>query len=266
MRKYQKCFLLIITTLLFCSGCTIGGKKDTVLPNKDLVQGLMHVNQYLLAHSKALKGDVVISATGKGSYEGSNLQINLRSSNEKNSVTLSGNVSSQTALFLIDSLAATQLKESAINLDLVSLNQEYQIGEGGNASGQYLTINEDMLTPFFKTNSLYFETVENQMTFAKGLAKQIVATNTEVIRDKGTFITYTLEVQTDSLSYLLPVSLPINSQKTHVRIVQNQQTKAISHVDLVIYEDKIANSDRTLEFDMDISLQFNMDFEGEQNG
>lgn len=261
MKRWKKYLLLIVVTLLTCSACRPNMGKESNFPNKELVQGLIRMNQYFLAQSKMLVGDVVISARGKGSYEGSNFQIQLRSSNTKNTVTLNGNVSSQTALFLIDSIASTKLKESGIDIDLATVSQEYKIGETGNMSAQFVTINEDMLTPFFKTNKLYFETEENQIVFAKGLSKQIIATNTEVIRDKGIFTTYTLEVQADSLAAILPLQLPQNSAKTHMRIIQNQETKDISRLDVVVYEDRIANNDRTLEFDLDVSLQFHTSFE-----
>lgn len=266
MKKYRTFFLLASIILLFCAGCAKGVETDATFPNKDLVQGLIGVNQHFLTHSQSLSGDVVISAVGKGSYEGSNLKINLRSSNEKNSVVLSGNVSSQTVLYLIDTLAATKLQGTGINIDLVSLNQEYQVGNTGNMSAQYVTLNEDVLTPFLKTNALYFETYENQVAFAKMISRQIIATDTEVIRDKGVFTTYTFEIQAASLAYILPFNIPNNNQKTHMRIVQNQQTKEISHLSVVVYEDKISNGDQTLEFDIDISLQFDMRLKEGKNG
>ncbi|MGL4662656.1 MAG: hypothetical protein ACRCV7_03105 [Culicoidibacterales bacterium] len=265
MRKGIYRFYIITMLIITCTGCTSKWNENTYYPNKDLVQGFIQLNQYLLEHSQVIKGDVVISAIGKGNYEGSGLQIALRSTNEKNSVSLSGNVSSQTAFYILDSLASTQLKKSGIKIDLASVSREYQIGETGNLSSQFLMLDEDILTPFFKTNALYFETESNKVAFAQGLSKRIISSDTEVYRDKGVFSVYVLELQTDSLSYILPFDVPSKGPKSHVRITQNQETKQITHIDIIVYKDKIANQDQSLSFDIDVSLQFNVEMGGQKH-
>lgn len=257
--------IISVLFLLLLSGCT-QNKVSENYPNKDLVDGLLRTNQYFLENSKKLKGDVVISAVGKGTYQGSALEIALCSTNEKNSINVKGNVSSQTVLFIIDSLAKTKLNGSGFKIDLTSASQEYKLGENGNASSQFLTLNEDVLTPFFKTNALYFETDENKVAFAKELSQKITATTTEVLPGGDVNSIYTLELQGDSLSYILPFTVPSHSQKMQLRIIQNQKTKALSRFDVIVYKDRIANQEQTLAFDIDVSLQFNIKMEDAVNG
>lgn len=260
-KKIQFFVLIFLSFLLF--GCNSVAKGENQgYPNKDLVNSLLEINQYFLENSRTLTGNVVISASGKGVYQGSGLEIVLNSTNEKNSVQLKGNVSSQTALFLIDSLAATDLNGSGFELDLASVSREYQLGETGNLSGRYLTLNEDVLTPFFKTNALYFETHANKVAFAKGLSKQLISSTTEVQASGEIYSVYTMSLNTDSLSYVLPFTIPSSSQPVNIRLVQNQNSQKLSHIDMIIYKDRIANQDQTLAFDIDVSLQFDVRLDG----
>lgn len=266
MNKKMRIFMSAFLILLLAGCSTRMNESVRSIPNQALVEGLLATNKYFLENSKQLKGDIVISAAGKGAYQGSSLEIMLRSTSEKNSMNVKGNVSSQTALFLVDSLAKTNLNGSGFKLDLASVSQEYQLGNTGNLSTQFLTLNEDVLTPFFKTNALYFETEDNKIAFAQGLSQHIVSSQTDVASNNEINTIYTLELKTDSLSYILPFTVPSYSQKVRVRIVQNQKTKSLQHLDIVIYQDRIANKEQTLIFDIDVSLQFDVRMDGEHNG
>lgn len=257
--------LVISTSLLV--GCTTQSNQPKNIPSEDVVDTFIATNQYLEKNTTNIQGEVLLDVSLAASYQGSTAQLKIASDNDENTVSYRGALSLETVLYVLDQITNSNTQNQvALSIDLAAVENTYKLTENGNGGNQFLKFNDDALTPFFKTNSLYFETHENKVSFGEMVNKNLVSTDINKVEKDGTSINekvITIKTEPGKILNGLPLISNFQSENTNmnIKLYQYEGSETFHKCDIVLYEYVIKDKSGTAQFSANFTLSLDLGIE-----
>ncbi len=242
----KKIIYVVIALMLILSAC---GSGKYTRQQVGLTSAILVTNDLIESSDKDIVLKFEVEFYGNIAYEGTSANVAFNSDFSDSEIEYSASTSVDSIINIFENLIDKDIVDGNVALPEITYMSSYELPEIEKFNGEFLRIKSETFTPFYRANTLYFDSESNIDSFDEVLNEMLVDKKV-IANEQGFDATYELNGKMSDYINIVPFLdlesiLNLNDNYTmflHTTL-DDSGVEYISHIELVVFESESESSE-----------------------